>query len=129
MSFLNPLFLIGLSIVSIPIIIHILSRKKPRKIEFSYLKFLEIAARRAIKKFRLRQYLLLLIRCLIIILISLIFARPVIRYISSSENIETILLIDNSYSMNYYKDGITRLANAKESAKKIITLLIIIKLF
>ncbi|HAM38646.1 MAG: hypothetical protein A2474_02350 [Elusimicrobia bacterium RIFOXYC2_FULL_34_12] len=123
MSFLNPLFLIGLSIVSIPIIIHILSRKKPRKIEFSYLKFLEIAARRAIKKFRLRQYLLLLIRCLIIILISLIFARPVIRYISSSENIETILLIDNSYSMNYYKDGITRLANAKESAKKIITLL------
>src|SRR3989339_1824923 len=123
MSFLNPLFLIGISIVSIPIIIHLLSRKKPKKIDFSYLKFIEIASRRAIKKFRLRQYLLLLIRCLIIILFSLIFAKPVIRYVSASKDLETILLLDNSYSMDYYKNGKVRLDIAKETIKKTISLL------
>ncbi|MBN1383996.1 MAG: BatA and WFA domain-containing protein [Elusimicrobia bacterium] len=123
MSFLNPLFLAGLLAVSIPVIIHLLSRKKPRKINFSDLRFLELASRRAIKKFRIKQYLLLLLRCLSVIALTFLFARPVIHYVASSENSETILLIDNSYSMDYLKDGISRLETAKESAKKILEML------
>jgi len=122
-SFLNPLFLLGLAGISVPILIHLLSKKKPRKIYFGDLRFLEIATRRAVKKFRIRQYLLLLLRCLMIILASLIFARPVVHYTPSQENFETVFLLDNSYSMGYFSDGKTRLDAAKDAAKKIIKLL------
>lgn len=123
MTFLNSVFLLGLAAVSIPIIIHLLSQKKPRKIDFSDLRFLELAASRSVKKFRIRQYLLLLIRCLIILILTFIFARPVIHYISSSKNTETIFLIDNSYSMDYYRDGKTRLEHSKNVVKKILNLI------
>ena len=123
MSFLNPVFLIGLAGISVPILIHLLSRKKPRKVDFGDLRFLEIAARRAVKKFRIRQYILLFLRCLIIVLASLIFARPIIHYAPSQENFETVFLMDNSYSMDYFSDGKTRLDVAKDCAKKIIKLL------
>ncbi|MEW6556704.1 MAG: VWA domain-containing protein [Elusimicrobiota bacterium] len=123
MSFLNSAFLIGLFAVFIPILIHLLSRKKPKRIDFSDLRFLQLAARRSVNKFRIKQYLLLLIRCLLIIILTLIFARPVIHYTSASNNVETVFLIDNSYSMDYYKDGKTRLAVAKDVVKKIVSLL------
>ncbi|MBI5574266.1 MAG: VWA domain-containing protein [Elusimicrobia bacterium] len=123
MTFLNSIFLWGLTAVSIPIIIHLLSQKKPRIIYFSDLRFLELAASRSVKKFKIRQYLLLLIRCLLIIILTFIFARPVIHYVSSSKNTETIFLIDNSYSMEYYRDGKTRLEDAKSIVKQILNLI------
>ncbi|MFH1540362.1 MAG: BatA and WFA domain-containing protein [Elusimicrobiota bacterium] len=123
MTFLNSAFLFGLTAVSIPIIIHLLSKKKPRIINFSDLRFLELAARQYVKKFRIRQYLLLLIRCLLIGILTFIFARPVMHYVSSSKNTETVFLIDNSYSMDYYKDGKTRLEDAKNVVRQTLNLL------
>ncbi|PIU83369.1 MAG: hypothetical protein COS68_04385 [Elusimicrobia bacterium CG06_land_8_20_14_3_00_38_11] len=123
MTFLNSVFLWGLTAVSIPLIIHLLSQKKPRIVYFSDLRFLELAASRSVKKFKIRQYLLLLIRCLLIIIITLIFARPVMHYILSSKNTETIFLIDNSYSMEYYKDGKMRIEDAKNVVKQTLDLL------
>ncbi|MDD5687149.1 MAG: BatA and WFA domain-containing protein [Elusimicrobia bacterium] len=123
MFFLNPIFLIGLLAASIPIIIHLLSKKKQRNINFGDLRFLKLAASRTIRIFRIKQYLLLLIRCLLIVILTLIFARPVMHYVSSSENSETILLIDNSYSMDYYKDGKTRLETAKMVAGQVLDML------
>ncbi|MDO8735281.1 MAG: BatA and WFA domain-containing protein [Elusimicrobiota bacterium] len=123
MTFLNSIFLWGLTAVSIPIIIHLLSQKKPRIIYFSDLRFLELAASRSVKKFRIRQYLLLLIRCLLLIILTFIFARPVIHLILSSKNTETIFLIDNSYSMEYYKDGQMRFEYAKSVVKQTLNLI------
>ncbi|HAX61705.1 MAG TPA: hypothetical protein DCX95_03980 [Elusimicrobia bacterium] len=123
MTFLNSIFLWGLTAVSIPLIIHLLSQKKPRIIYFSDLRFLELAASRSVKKFRVRQYLLLLIRCLLIIILTFIFARPVIHYVPSSKNTETIFLIDNSYSMGYYKDGKSQLEYAKSVVKQTLNLI------
>lgn len=123
MTFLNSIFLWGLTAVSIPIIIHLLSQKKPRIIYFSDLRFLELAASRSVKKFKIRQYLLLLIRCFLISILTFIFARPVIHYVSSSKNTETVFLIDNSYSMEYYRDGKTRLEDAKSVVKQTLNLI------
>lgn len=123
MTFLNSIFLWGLTAVFIPIIIHLLSQKKPRIVYFSDLRFLELAASRSVRKFRIRQYLLLLIRCLLIIILTFIFTKPVMHYIPSSNNTETIFLIDNSYSMEYYKDGKMRLEDAKSVVKQILNLI------
>ena len=39
MSFLNPLFLIGLAAAAIPIIIHLFTRRRPREVRFPSLEF------------------------------------------------------------------------------------------
>ena len=40
MSFLNPLFLLGLAAAAIPILIHLLTRRRPREVMFPSLEFL-----------------------------------------------------------------------------------------
>ena len=40
MNFLNPLFLFGLAAASIPIIIHLFTRRRPKEIRFPSLEFL-----------------------------------------------------------------------------------------
>jgi hypothetical protein len=120
MTFINPLFLLGLLGISVPVIIHFLSKKKPRRQDFGDIRFLELASSRAMRKFRLRQYLLLLARCLAIAAVTLMFARPVMRYTSGGRNVDTVFLLDVSYSMGYSEDGRTRLEVASECVKKIL---------
>jgi hypothetical protein len=76
MTFLNPIFLWFLPLISIPIIIHLLAKRKSKLIEFPSLKFLKLMEQDALKKFNLKQLILLIIRTLMILLILLAFARP-----------------------------------------------------
>ena len=43
MHFLNPLFLLGLAASSVPLLIHLLTRRRPRRTEFSSVEFLREA--------------------------------------------------------------------------------------
>src|SRR5258708_9095468 len=79
MTFLNPLLLFGLAAVAIPVILHLLNLRKLRTIEFSTLTFLKELQQTKIRRLKLRQLLLLLIRTLLIVCIILAFARPTLR--------------------------------------------------
>ncbi|MCF7886018.1 MAG: BatA domain-containing protein, partial [Candidatus Marinimicrobia bacterium] len=78
MSFINPFFLYFLPLASIPIILHFLNKSRFQKVEFSSLQFLSELKNDVIKKLKLKQLLLLLIRTMIIIFIILAFARPLV---------------------------------------------------
>ena len=75
MSFLNPLFLIGLAAAAIPILIHLFTRKRPREMAFPSLEFLAEVNRSEIRRLRLRQWLLLLLRTLAIAALALAMAK------------------------------------------------------
>jgi hypothetical protein len=75
MTFLNPLVLFGLAAAAIPVILHLLNLRKLKTIEFSTLTFLKELQQTKIRRLKVRQLLLLLIRTLIVILIVLSFAR------------------------------------------------------
>lgn len=115
MSFINLFFLYFLPILSIPIIIHLLGRRRFKKVEFSSLKFLQNLEKDVIKKLKLRQILLLIIRTLILLLIILFFARPFWNKKSSGLIInkgETLyILLDNSHSNGELLQGQTLLAH------------------
>jgi len=125
-SFLNPSFLWGIPLVGIPVLLHLLTRKKALRLPFSETKFIQLALRKTIQRHRLRQYLLLFLRSLIIFFLTLLFARPVVRFgpvfgKTAEKGVHLIFLLDNSYSLGYYEDGAPRINLVKEIAKSLVS--------
>jgi len=103
MTFLNSIILYGIALASIPILIHLLTRRKKEIINFSSLRFLKILESRRIKKLRIQQIILLILRTLIIILIIIAFSRPALKETSAGkigDHIKTsaVIVLDNSLS-------------------------------
>ena len=126
MVFLNPSILLGLLAAAIPILIHILNFRKLQKVEFSTLSFLKELQKSKIKKIKLKQWLLLLLRTLIIIFIILAFARPTLENVSiaggaSTAKSSSLFILDNSFSMSYVGDDGSNFNKSKKIAKNIIS--------
>jgi len=125
MVFLNPSVLIGLLAATIPVLIHILNFKKLKKIEFGTLVFLKELQKSKIKKIKIKQWLLLILRTLIIIFLVMAFARPTLEstFLNGTTSIAkstSVFIIDNSFSMTYVKDNGSLFNKSKTEAKKII---------
>ena len=102
MSFLNPLFLFGLIAASLPIIIHLFTRRRPRDIPFSSLEFLTEVNQSEIRRLRIKQWLLLLLRTLAVAAIAMAMARPALRGTlgpQSAASTTVVVLVDRSASM------------------------------
>lgn len=127
MIFLNPLFLVGLGAAAIPVIIHLLNLRKVRTIEFSTLSFLKELQRTQIRRIKLRQLLLLILRTLLIIFVVLAFSRPAIQtaggVIGADANTTAALLFDNSASMDVYNEHGNVFRQASDKAFAAIDLL------
>jgi hypothetical protein len=100
-SFLNPLFLFGLLAAAIPVVIHLFTRRRPRERPFSSLEFLAEVNQSEIRRLRLKQWLLLLLRTLAVAAIALAMARPAVRSAGARSGAATtvIALVDVSGSM------------------------------
>jgi hypothetical protein len=101
-GFLNGIFLWGLFAAAAPILIHLFSRRKARDLPFSSIQFLQEINRKKIRRMRLRQWLLLALRVLIIALFALALGRPVVRgFGGAAERGPSTLavILDDSYSM------------------------------
>ena len=123
MTFLNPSYLFGLLAIGIPIIIHFLNLKRMKEVEFSSIKFLKEIQKTKIRNIKIKQWLLLLIRVLIIFFIVLIFARPTIKdkfFIAgdSEKKISAVIIIDNSISMTARSNSSTKFQIAKAEGLK-----------
>ncbi len=104
MDFLNPFILFGLIAAGLPVLIHLLTRAKSRLVPFSSLKFLKELEEKQIRRLKLRQILLLILRTLAILFLILAFARPVLRSsaagpVSSRAAGSLAIIVDNSFSM------------------------------
>lgn len=125
MTFLNPLVLFGLLAASIPIIIHLLNLRKLKIVEFSSLQFLKEMQKNKMRKIKIKQILLLILRTLAIIFLVLAFSRPTIREINlagfGSEVKNTIvILIDDTPSMSVADKKGEYFLQAKKIALRIL---------
>ena len=125
MSFLAPTLLWGLLAATIPIIIHLFSLRRTRTVHFSSIRFIKELEHETIKKLKLRQWLLLILRTLAIVCIVLVFARPVkIGYFpplgTGSQTVKMVILLDNSVSMSAKYDGESLLNRAKNIVVNIL---------
>ncbi len=77
-------------------------------VEFSSLRHLKAMQRRQVRRLKIRQWLLLVLRMLIILMVVLAFARPTATEgeIGSHASVSAVVLLDNSASMSrYVSDG------------------------
>jgi hypothetical protein len=100
MKFLYPEFLYALTLVLIPVIIHLFHFKRYKKVYFSDISFLKAVQQQAQTKNRLKHLLILLSRILLIIFIVLAFAQPYFSELNRQQQTDLhAILIDNSLSM------------------------------
>lgn len=125
MSFLTPLFFLGVAALAAPILVHLVRRTRARKIQFPALVFVRQVPQRTIRRRTLHNVLLLLLRCLALLLIVIAFTRPFFTTGSSAKSSNaaagaTVILVDNSLSMrreNFFAEAQRRAEAAIDEAR------------
>jgi hypothetical protein len=124
MSFTNPWLLAGLTAVGLPVLIHFLTRARPRRVAFPPFKFLLEACAGQQAVHRLRTIILLTIRCLAVLALVLLFTRPFLKPPGTGTGPQAaqrvVLLLDASLSMRAVVGGITLFARAKAEAADVL---------
>jgi hypothetical protein len=123
MSFLNPILLAGLAAVSIPVIIHLLNRRKFQRVEWAAMRFLKTSVDQNQRRMRVEDLLLLALRCLLVALLALALARPALKTNAAGllgARVTGVLILDNSASMAATDGATTRMALARQAAEEII---------
>ncbi|MCI0706562.1 MAG: BatA domain-containing protein [Ignavibacteriae bacterium] len=128
MTFLNPIILFGLLAAGIPILLHLLNLRKLRTIEFSTLSFLKELQKTKIRRIKIRQWLLLLLRMLLIMFIVMAFARPTLKgslagAFGERANTTSVFILDDSQSMTALDEGGERFAQARNAALQVVDLM------
>lgn len=113
----------GAVAVLVPILIHLLSRRRRRPIEWAAMRFLLEAFRRHRRRLRLEQLLLLAVRCLIVALLGLALARPILEGggLLRGAARAVFLVIDNGLMSGLrYDDGRTALERHVAEAVELV---------
>ena len=122
MGFLNPLLLFGLAAVSVPIIIHLLNRRKFQKIVWAAMRFIQTSVERNQRRMRVEDMILLALRCLLLALLAFALARPAFKnsgpdFLGQSK-VTAVLILDNSASMGMSDGTMTRFEKARKAAEQ-----------
>ncbi len=124
MPFLHPLLALGALGGLIPIIIHLLNRRRFRITRWAAMEFLLASLKKNYKRVRFENLLLLLLRVLLLVLIALALARfSAERELLGSlgaESRHAVLILDHSYSMRLRDGSDTSFDRAKRHAEQIL---------
>jgi len=125
LTFLNPAFLWALGAAAIPLILHLLQRRRKVQLPFPTIRFLKMAQRRSSSRIRLENFLLWLLRTLLLMALALAFAMPVLKKTVSADWLmksrrDVVIIVDASYSMSYETERGNVLEAAKEAAVSIV---------
>jgi hypothetical protein len=128
LTFLNSIILAGLATVALPLLIHLLTRQRLKKIDFSSISFLKLLQAKKMRRVRLREILLLILRTLIMLLLILAFARPALRGslvggVKAHANTTVAILLDHSLSMSRETSRGSIFRLAKDRALQVVDLL------
>src|SRR5579864_2746020 len=121
--------LLGLLGVTIPVIVHLLNRRWDPVVDWGAMQFLELG-RRARRRFKLTEWLLMLSRMALLALVALALARPFWKPRdaeagaesggSSALHRDVVLVLDGSSSMDRRINGTTPRAEALRWARQFI---------
>lgn len=104
MNFLNSAFLAGLVAAVVPLLIHLLNRRKVKTVEFSSVMFLRDLRKSRMRRLELRRWLLMAVRTALIATAVLAFARPALQGnnlagIGGRARTSAVIVLDQSASM------------------------------
>lgn len=116
----------ALALGIIPIIIHLINRRRFRRVPWAAMTFLLAANKTSIRRMRLEQLLLLLLRIAVVVLLGLAVARPYAAASSllglGTSRVHHVVLLDNSRSMKAVDNtGKSRFDRAARAAADLVT--------
>ncbi len=118
----NPLLLWGAALATLPIIIHLINRRRSRPHPFAAIDFVLRSRKRTARRLRLRRLLLFLARTMILLAVPLALSRPQAIQPAAAATprgpAATAIVLDTSLSMSYRRDGHTLLERAKQQARE-----------
>ena len=123
MQFLHPLFLFATAAVLVPVIIHLFYFRRYKKVYFTNVSFLKELKEETAVRSRLRNLLVLILRCLAVIALVLGFAQPFIskKGEETSDQPKFVsIYLDNSLSMTALNEEVDLLERSKETARSIV---------
>ena len=120
LSFLNPLYLLGALAAAVPIVIHLINRRRAPVHRFPAMAYLLGAKKRRARQFRLRHLVLLALRTAALVLLAAALARPFLRAEGAGaetalDPAQAVIVVDTSMSMGLEEDAGDRLGAAKRA--------------
>jgi hypothetical protein len=127
-GFLDPALLWGLLAASLPLLIHLFFRRRPRPLAFPAFEFVLRARRQTERRLKLRRLLLFLARTLVLAAIALALARPraerpAAAAATSAGPAATVIVLDGSGSMAYRLGGESLFERGRRQALAALTAL------
>ncbi len=121
--FINAALLAGAGAAVIPLVIHLLHRRKARQDVLSTLRFLKAGLAATRRRTRLKHILVLLLRMAAVLIIVAALARPAYKgalfFRKGTAPVNCVIVLDNSTSMAYVEVGGSRFDRARETACRI----------
>jgi len=111
MQFKHPEILWGLLVLLIPILVHLLQLRRFRKTAFTNVAMLQRVVSESRKSQNLKKWLLLLTRLLLLAALIIAFAQPFSSNSGALTERETVIYLDNSFSTQAKRDGVSLLRN------------------
>src|SRR6516225_8451995 len=118
-GFISLAMLIGLAGIAIPIIIHLLNRKRFQVVDWGAMQFLQVSETTR-RRLLIEEILLMLLRMGLIALMVLALAAPyavspLLEKVSGRPSRDVVLVFDGSYSMGF-TDGTGKTPHALAAA-------------
>jgi hypothetical protein len=123
---MHPILIAGAALVGLPILLHLIMKQEPKRLPFPAFRFLQQKLKTNQRKLRLRHFLLLVLRMLLIALFAVTLYQPTVLStgfvnLSGDQPVAVVLVIDTSPSMGYADgEGKTRLEEATRRANELL---------
>lgn len=121
----NPALIYGLGAAALPVIIHLLNRRKFREEPWAAMRFLLAAVKKNARRIRVEQWLLLAVRTLVVVLAVLAMAKPFLESLGAvpvfaGRRTHRVIVLDGSLSMGFASGDDTRFGRARALAARLV---------
>lgn len=124
--FLNPWMLLGGLAIASPILIHLLNKRRFKIVEWAAMDFLFEADKKNRRRVQLENFILLALRCLIMLLLALLLARPLLPsgvsdVLQKAQRFERVLVIDDSLSQRVLNGPLPAMQVTTRAVRDLVT--------
>lgn len=122
---MHPILIAGAALVGLPILLHLIMKQEPKRLPFPAFRFLKQRLRTNQRKLRLRHFILLALRMLLIALFCLALYQPSVLSegiinLHGNQPVAAVLVIDTSPGMGYADGDKTHLEEACRRAVELL---------
>ncbi len=123
MTFAAPLFLLAVFAAAIPVVLHLVNRRRAKKAPFPTLRFLKLSMQKTRRRKRIQDLLLMVLRVAVLLLVAVGLARPAMTNLGAlwgGARTAVVIILDNSASMGMIDRNRVRLETAVAAAAQIL---------